>query len=604
VRVRTEVAAVTKLLDYAVPPQWRDPVVVGTRVRLPLHGRSVRGWVVEDDVTPPAGVDVLPLKSWLGWGPPPSLVELAGWAAWRWAGPASFFLRVASPQPIVRSLPPVPPRVPNGVVPAPGTLPSALLAEAPQETPGAPVVLRIPPTTDLLDLVTAVLHHPSVAQADGSVLVLLPSVGWATRLGARLRRRGYPVANDWQQARAGWPIVLGSRAAAWAPVPELAAVVVLDAHDPAYREETAPTYGAVEVAVERARQEECLCVLASPVPTATLTEGRTVRFAAAPQERAGWAAVEVVDRRHSDPRLGLFSEEFVRLSHRVLDDPASGPLVCVYDRTGRARLLACANCGELARCTNCGAAMGQVEDRLHCPRCGAERPCVCAACGKLRMKTLRAGVSRLREELAALLGVEVAEMTGAAARAGRGYAEGDDDQLPSERVILGTKAALYRVRRAAAVVFLDLDLHLLAPRLDATEESLALLVRASRLVGPRGGGPANARLLLQTRVPEHVVVQAAVRGDPSDALADDLEVRRASGMPPFSALARLSGTQAATYADTLRAVIAGDDISIVELAPDSYLLRATTHERLCEALAQANRPSGPGLRVEVDPASF
>ena len=91
---------------------------VGTRVRAPFHGRTVRGWVVDEDVGTPAGVEVLPLKSWLGWGPPPALVELAEWAAWRWAGPASFFLRIASPETIVRTLPAPPPPA----VAAPGPL--------------------------------------------------------------------------------------------------------------------------------------------------------------------------------------------------------------------------------------------------------------------------------------------------------------------------------------------------------------------------------------------------------------------------------------------------------------------------------------------------
>ncbi len=109
VRVRTEVAALPKTFDYAVPPEWGHDVRVGSRVRVPLHGRSVRGWVVEDDVATQPGVDLLPLKSWLGWGPPPPLVELAEWAAWRWAGPASFFLRVASPATVVRTLPGPPP---------------------------------------------------------------------------------------------------------------------------------------------------------------------------------------------------------------------------------------------------------------------------------------------------------------------------------------------------------------------------------------------------------------------------------------------------------------------------------------------------------------
>jgi primosomal protein N' (replication factor Y) len=306
-----------------------------------------------------------------------------------------------------------------------------------------------------------------------------------------------------------------------------------------------------------------------------------------------------VDRRGADPRSGLFSTEFVRLARAVLEDPATvatrGPLVCVYDRTGRARLLACARCGELARCTNCGAAVAQVGERLACPRCGEERPCVCAACGRLKMKTLRAGVSRLREELAALLGTEVDEVAGPARQ--------PDEGAPSASVALGTQAVLHRVRRAAAVVFLDIDLHLLAPRLDATDESLALLVRASRLVGGRGAAGPPGRVLLQTRVPEHPVLVAAQRGDPTGVLADEATMRRESGLPPFSALALISGTQAADYTEGLAHLVDGTAVSLSALGDGSHLVRAPDTAELCDLLAAAPRPSGRGLRIEVDPAT-
>ena len=75
-------------------------------------------------------------------------------------------------------------------------------------------------------------------------------------------------------------------------------------------------------------------------------------------------------------------------------------------------------------------------------------------------------------------------------------------------VLIGTEAVLHRVRRAAAVAFLDIDLHLLAPRLSATEETLALFVRAARLVGARGAGAPWARMQAQTRVPDHPLLQA------------------------------------------------------------------------------------------------
>ncbi len=295
---------------------------------------------------------MLPLKSWLGWGPPPGLVELADWASWRWAGPAAFFLRTASPEAVVRSLPAVP-RV--TAVPAPAG-PSPLWSSA---LTGAVVsMVRLPPATDLIDLVLSVVADPGVRARQGSVVVLVPSSGWAARLATRLVRRGWPATSEWAGARAGWPVVVGSRAGAWAPVPRLAAAVVLDAHDSSYREESAPTYSAVDVLMERARREAVPCLLASPVPPVRLA-ALPVQAPAAVEERAGWPALERVDRRGADPRTGLFSEEFVRLARAVLEDTdrvaERGPLVCVYNRTGGARLLACAHCGELARCARVAA---------------------------------------------------------------------------------------------------------------------------------------------------------------------------------------------------------------------------------------------------------
>ena len=345
-------------------------MTVGTRVRVPLHGRSVRGWVVDDAVTEVGGREVLPLKSWLGWGPPPAVLELADWAAWRWAGPASSFLGTASPATIVRTLPQRP-AGPSSAVPIhPGQAQPWADALASAEA----TVVRLPPATDLLDLVLSTLSQVRPGDRAGSVLVLVPSAGWANRLATRLARRGWPATTDWAEARAGWPVVVGSRAGAWAPVPQLAAAVVLDAHDAAYREESSPTYSAVEVVLERARRQGAPCLVVSPVPPVTLTAGAvpTCLEPTMTQERAGWPTLERVDRRNADPRTGLFSEELVRLAHRVLGAPGSGPgeapFVCVYNRTGGARLLACAHCGELARCARCGAAAAKERE--------TETPCV------------------------------------------------------------------------------------------------------------------------------------------------------------------------------------------------------------------------------------
>jgi primosomal protein N' (replication factor Y) len=223
------------------------------------------------------------------------------------------------------------------------------------------------------------------------------------------------------------------------------------------------------------------------------------------------------------------------------------------------------------------------------------------------MKTLRAGVSRLREELAALLGAEVGEVAGPRAGA-------TESPVPASPVLIGTEAVLHRVRRAAAVAFLDIDLHLLAPRLSATEETLALFVRAARLVGARTTGAAWARLQAQTRVPDHPLLQAVALGDPTPVLDDEVEIRRTSALPPFSALALVSGALAPAYAGTLQQELdaspplsrgeVGEPPTLSPLGEDRFLLRADTHAPLCDLLARTPRPPGRGLRVEVDPTSL
>jgi len=581
VRVVPDVPAIHKRFDYAVPPTLAD-VEVGSRVRVPLHGRRVAAWVVEDDVTPDPGVHPLDLATSSGLGPPASVVDLAVWAAWRWAGPVSSFLGTASPLRVVRALGPLPaPRTP---VPSSGGGSVALVDEA-LATLG-PAVVRLAPALDSGLVVQEIVHRTG---PDG-VLVVAASRARAEHVAARLRALGAPVAllpDDWAASRRGGSVTVGTRAAAWAPIGRLSAAVVLDAHDEAHREERSPTWSAVDVVVERARRDGVPVVLVSPCPPLVLTEGHRLVRTDRALERRGWPVVEVVDRTDDDPRTGLFSELLATRAHAELDRP-EGRVVCILNRTGRIRLLACRHCGELARCTRCGAAVAQAEAEglLVCGRCGEERPAVCAVCDSTKLKTLRIGVSRATEELAALLATPAVELT-ADTTAG--------DDAARARLVVGTEAALHRVDHAGLVVFLDIDQHLLAPRFAAGEEALALVARAARVVGTRSGG---GRVLVQTRVPGHEALAAAVRADP-DLLAEaERPLRRQLGLPPFGALALLRGPGAAEYAAGLTG--GGASLEVASLADDRYLVRAEDHAALADGLAGVARPAGR-LRIEVDP---
>lgn len=530
-------------------------------VRIALAGRRVGGWVVEDDVEPPPGKRLVALAKVTGWGPSPDLVDLSRWAARRWAGRQATLLRTASPPVAVRGLPPAPPpRPPAAVIGEDDVVRDAFARPR--------SVVRLPPATDPFPYLAA-------AAARGPALVLAPSIARAAHVAGRLRRQGTVVAlapRDWARAAAGGATVVGARAGAWAPVPGLAAVVVLDAHDEVYQEERAPTWNAWQVAAERAERAGVPCVLLSPCPTLELLEWGEPVVPSRAAERSGWPAVDIVDRRGDDPRSGLYSERLVTALR------SGGRVVCVLNRKGRARLLACAACGELARCTACDGAVELVDDELRCGRCGTVRPVVCAHCGAQRFKNLRAGVTRVREELEALAGVPVEEVTG----------ESDDD--PTASVLVGTEAALHRVPQADVVAFLDIDQEILAPRFRAAEQAFALLARAARMVGGRGG-----RVVVQTRLPHHEVLTAALHADPARVATAEEARRRALGFPPFSALALVSGEAADEY-------VAALPVHLDRLGPSDgrWLVRAPDHQTLCDGLAQTPRPNGR-LRVEVDP---
>ncbi len=558
-----------------MPDRLADQVRLGSLVRIDLGGRRLGGWVVADDVVPPAGVALRPLRGVTGIGPPPDVLELAEWAAWRWAGRPAHFLRTASPPGAVKGLPPGP--GPDRSRPSGGDP----LAREALDRGGA--VVRLPPAADLTAVVRA-------AAARGPTLVVAPSVEAAGAVGAALRSDGAVVAllpGGWARAAAGADVVVGARAAAWAPVPDLAAVVVLDEHDEVHQEEAAPTWHARDVALERARRAGVPWVLTSPCPSlAALAEG-PVLAPSRVDERAGWPVVDVADRRQEDPlRAGLYSPALVDLVRAA----PGRRVVCVLNRTGRARLLACTVDGELARCEACGAAVaGEGSGRggpgeLRCPRCGATRPPICLVCGAARLKVVRLGATRAREDLERLSGRPVALVTAA----------GGTEGAPDAPVVVGTEAVLHRVGDAGAVAFLDLDAELLAPRYRAAEEALALVARAARLVGPRAGG---GRLLLQTRLPDHEVVAAALHADPVRVAEAESPRRAALRFPPAAAVAAVSGAAAETFVDALRGALGVDVLGPLD---GRWLVRAPDVATLCDRLAATPRPAGR-LRVAVDP---
>jgi len=583
VAVLPDVSGIDRTFVYEVPDDLEGAVGIGTIVRIPLHGRRVRGWVVDED-REPGEREVLPIAGFVSIGPTREVVELCRFGAWRYAGRLRPFLVASSPERIVRGLPDIRPKTrrPNTTIDA--TIASAVGRAFANRSS----VLRLPPAAPRFDVVVAAIE----ASKERGLLVLVPERADVELLSRRLSRIGVEAAaqpDGFAAAVLGREVVVGTRTSAFAPSPALGGVVVLDAHAEAYAEQRAPTWDATVIVQERARRAEIPCVLVSACPTLVELASAELVTVEPQVERHGWATFEMIDRRTDDPRSGLFSPalgEIVRSQRRA--DPDAF-VVCVLNRTGRARLLACSQCKALTRCERCGAALkehgGDVdpESALSCPVCGASRPFVCAVCGSTRLSRLRLGTARVAEELAALIGEPVAEVS----------APSEESDREGVGVFVGTEAVLHRLRRAALVIFLDFDQELLAPRYRAGEQSLVLLSRASRLVGDRS---EKGRVLVQTRLPDHEVLLAAKSGDPGLFVKSESARREALGLPPYRALAEVSGEEAAPFCERLLR----DGLDVGEIEPGRFLVRAEDSSVLADALRRGGAPK-EGVRVAVDP---
>ncbi len=566
VRVQPDIVGIDGGFVYEVPHAWnadgRDSLIdVGGLVRIDFGGRRLRGWILDVDVSDPADRAIARLKKWSSVGPNQEIIDLGRWAAWRWSGSLVHLLRAATPTRMVRERrTPVPPRSPEPPV------------GFERAFAGGVSLLRTLPSDDHRALVHA-------ATQLGQVLVMAPSLRAQSSLLDGLRAlgvRAHPYPESWDLGARGHHLV-GTRSAAFATMPSLAAIVVIDEHDSAFKEERTPSWNARDVAVERGRRANIPVVLTSPTPTLEALElADRVLAPSRTTERAAWPHVAVVDLRTTE-RPGLLTE------HVVEPVRSATTAVCVLNRKGRARMLVCRRCDTLATCERCsGSVIETDEGTLRCTRDDTIRPMVCLECSNTSFKLLRPGITSLERDLRVLAGREVIEVSA-----------DTTERLPTTGLFLGTEAVLHRVEAADVVVFLDFDQELSRPRARAGEEAFAMLGRAARIVGPRAGA---GRVIVQTRRPNDIILEAATQGDPRRVAEQQRSVRSVFGQPPYGAWAIISGAGGSAMVSAL------DTHADLQVAKrdDRWRVAAADHNRLLNAIAAVPRPD-ERVRIVVDP---
>ncbi len=489
------------------------------------------------------------------------------------------------------------------------------------------------------------------------VLVLLPEIALSAQWLARFRARfGAPPAvwhsaltparrrRLWRRIATGRePVVVGARSALFLPLAGIGLLIVDEEQDASFKQEEGVTYDARTAAHTRARLEACPLLLVSATPSVE-TAYRTGSVPGFPPEPPVWSRlllpdrhggaslpeVRLVDlRRDRPPPASWLSPPLRRALAACLE--AGEQALLFLNRRGYAPLTLCRACGHRLRCPNCSAWLvsHRLKGRLQCHHCGWNRPEPghCPHCGTVdALVASGPGVERIAEEARRLfptarLRIATSDTLRTATQAAElveAVTGGEVDLLVGTQIL----AKGHHFPSLTLVGVVDADLGLAGGDLRAAERTFQLLYQVA---GRAGRAARPGRVLIQTHMPEHPVMQALTRGDREGFLESELAERAASGMPPFGRLAALvlsgrdAGRVRAEARRLARRAPEQEGLTILGPAPAPLtLLRGRYRERflikaapgidlpgrLRDWLGRVPLSGAVRLRIDVDPQSF
>jgi primosomal protein N' (replication factor Y) (superfamily II helicase) len=407
---------------------------------------------------------------------------------------------------------------------------AALLAERPDMQ-----ALVLVPEINLTPQFEAAFRARFAALADGSIVTMHSGLAEGER------------ARHWLAAHTGTArIVLGTRLAVLASMPQLAMIVVDEEHDPAYKQQEGLRYSARDLAIWRAKQLGIPVVLGSATPSLETwwqaEQGRYTRLTLTRRAvaEAALPAVKLIDleeerRRGRASVEGLAGPLIAALKMRVERGEQS---LVFLNRRGYAPILSCDACGWVAGCPRCSAyaVLHKPERALRCHHCGWESriPKSCPDCGNIDIAPMGRGTQRVEETLAAVVpGARVLRIDAdSTRRKGSAQALFSDVHAGEVDILVGTQmiAKGHDFRRVTLVGVLNADTALFSHDFRASERLFAQLTQVSGRAG-RAGLPGE--VMIQTRYPRHALYQALSRQDYIGFANSTLSERRDAHLPPF-----------------------------------------------------------------------
>jgi primosomal protein N' (replication factor Y) len=402
-----------------------------------------------------------------------------------------------------------------------------------------------------------------VLEANRSAIMLVPEIGLTPAAAAQLHDTfGDEVAilhsaltdderaEQWHRIRRGEArIVVGTRSAVFAPVQELALIVVDEEHDHSYKQEETPRYHARDVAVMRAKMSNAAVLLGSATPSLESYYNAQSKYQRIPMpsrvEARPLPEVEIVDMRDEFKETG--SEQVIsrRLAEAIKDRLDRREQVMVLlNRRGYSPIVLCRACGNTVQCRNCDIPMThhKASRRIECHYCGymEKVPERCPKCGSEYVYFLGAGSEKLEEHLHGMFpAARIMRLDRDTVRGRRDFERALSALQTGEvDILVGTQmiAKGHDFPGVTLVGVVGADTALKFPEFRSAEKTFQLL---TQVAGRAGRGSIPGRVILQTYFPDHYAVQFAARHDYRGFYEKEIKFRQWMKYPPFSALANV-----------------------------------------------------------------
>jgi primosomal protein N' (replication factor Y) len=358
-------------------------------------------------------------------------------------------------------------------------------------------------------------------------------------------------AEQWHRIRRGEArIVVGTRSAVFAPVADLALIIVDEEHDQSYKQDETPRYHGRDVAVMRAKMANAAVVLGSATPSLesyyNAQKGRYSLIELPDRvERRPLPEVELIDMKAEYQETGKEQAVSRKLAEEIGDRLQRNEQVMVLlNRRGFSAFVLCRTCGETVQCHNCAISMThhRKTHRMECHYCGyiAPIPQRCPKCGSEYINFLGTGSEKLEDLLHTMFPQARIGRLDRDTVKGRHDFERVLNQLNAGEldILVGTQmiAKGHDVHGVTLVGVVGADTALSQPDFRAAERTFQLL---TQVAGRAGRGSAPGKVVLQTYFPEHYAVQYAAHHDFNGFYDKELRFRSWTQYPPFSALANV-----------------------------------------------------------------